>query len=539
MKTLAARIHERAEGSPRGCMELSQYLLDRELVRYEMGSWVLTASLVDAELPGTLSVARREKLATLSADARELAEALALAEGAELDIEAFAELTAAGDRERVRSALDELLFAQVMRIENASLSVRSTDLAGGARVVSGSSRRAARVRPHRRRAGAARARPPPDRELSTPCRPGGGRDRCPARRARPRLALEPRAVRVRQTPARRDRCVPRALAAAPRQHAAATRGDQSRSGSRRTGSARTQARAARGAEPRQRPPRLASAGRTDRATGSIAIRVRAASDAERNRDRERPRLRTGRSHHRARRARFRDVCDRRTHGRRIAARPRTQVRALLPALARAPAHRRGGGPGMPRGHRRDATKKRARCTSNNSQTCSIRIPRVCPKTSGRGRSARFIMRIGNIEASLGREQALLHAAEIESVPGWLVPAHSIRQVYQLVMGNLRQAERYRNRSSSSACESDQTAVRRGRGVPARVRVLDERQPQRHARGDPGARGPRTVESRDPSIRAVRSRRARAHCGNYEEALDCVARALDLVRRASTRSGHGS
>jgi hypothetical protein len=117
---LAARIHERAEGSPRGCMELAQYLLDRGIVRYGMGSWLLPQVLSDTELPRSLSLARRAKLEALSADARELGEALALADGAGLDFEVYPELTQHGERERVRTALDELLYAQILRNESAN-----------------------------------------------------------------------------------------------------------------------------------------------------------------------------------------------------------------------------------------------------------------------------------------------------------------------------------------------------------------------------------------------------------------------------------
>jgi len=120
LQALAARIHDLAEGNPRGCMELAQHVVDRGLVRYEMGSWVLPPSLAEVELPRTLSLARKAKLEGLSADARELAQALALAHGSGLDLEAYAELTSHADSDRVRVALDELLFAQILRSENAN-----------------------------------------------------------------------------------------------------------------------------------------------------------------------------------------------------------------------------------------------------------------------------------------------------------------------------------------------------------------------------------------------------------------------------------
>jgi serine/threonine-protein kinase len=110
---LAARIHARAEGSPRGCMELAQHLSERGIVTYRMGSWILPPDLDDAALPSSLSRARRMKLDALSEGARELGEVLAVAEGSGLSFEdLFPE-----DRESLRSALDELLHAHVLRIE--------------------------------------------------------------------------------------------------------------------------------------------------------------------------------------------------------------------------------------------------------------------------------------------------------------------------------------------------------------------------------------------------------------------------------------
>jgi hypothetical protein len=120
LQGVAARIHACAEGSPRGCMELAYYLNEHGLVGYQMGSWILPAELDGEALPSSLSRARRIKLAALSADAHELCEALAVAEGSGLDFEAHFELTAHRDRDRVRAALDELLVAQVLRVDGVT-----------------------------------------------------------------------------------------------------------------------------------------------------------------------------------------------------------------------------------------------------------------------------------------------------------------------------------------------------------------------------------------------------------------------------------
>jgi hypothetical protein len=122
LPSLASRVHARAEGSPRGCMELAEHLKEQGLVRYRAGSWELPAQIAEDDLPSSLSNARRMRLSALSPDARELAEALAVAEAAGLDFGAYAELTAHGDLDRVRLALDELLLSQVLRCEGVHYS---------------------------------------------------------------------------------------------------------------------------------------------------------------------------------------------------------------------------------------------------------------------------------------------------------------------------------------------------------------------------------------------------------------------------------
>jgi hypothetical protein len=116
---VAARIHERAEGNPRGCMQLIQHLVTGGYVTYRMGTWILPADLDHSALPATLSDGRRMQLEHLSADARELAEMLAVAESSVLDMDAYLELTSHADRDRTRAALDELSLAKLLRSDGA------------------------------------------------------------------------------------------------------------------------------------------------------------------------------------------------------------------------------------------------------------------------------------------------------------------------------------------------------------------------------------------------------------------------------------
>ncbi len=116
----AGRIFERADGSPRATMELAQHLVDRGLVRYGLGSWVLPARLAADALPATLDEVRGAKIAKLDADARELAIALAVAADAGLGFDAYAELAGYDDVGRVGVAVDTLLGAQVLASDGLS-----------------------------------------------------------------------------------------------------------------------------------------------------------------------------------------------------------------------------------------------------------------------------------------------------------------------------------------------------------------------------------------------------------------------------------
>jgi hypothetical protein len=114
LKLVAGRVHALSEGNPRAAMDLAQHLVDRALARYEAGSWSLPPSLNDADLPSTLAGSLSRRLAALSAEARELLDALALAERDALAIEDYAPLISSGERAQVFRALDELVSARVL-----------------------------------------------------------------------------------------------------------------------------------------------------------------------------------------------------------------------------------------------------------------------------------------------------------------------------------------------------------------------------------------------------------------------------------------
>jgi tetratricopeptide (TPR) repeat protein len=110
----AGRIHALAHGNPRGTMELAQHLVDRGLARYEGGSWLLPQLLDAADLPATLADSLARRLDFLGPDARDLAEALSVADAIALPLADYRTLTRHGDQNRLFLALEELVSARIL-----------------------------------------------------------------------------------------------------------------------------------------------------------------------------------------------------------------------------------------------------------------------------------------------------------------------------------------------------------------------------------------------------------------------------------------
>jgi tetratricopeptide (TPR) repeat protein len=529
LQTLATRIHERAEGSPRGCMELSQYLLDHGLVRYQMGRWVLPSSLADAELPGTLSVVRREKLAALSANARELAEALALCEGTALDVEAFAELTAAGDRERVRSALDELLFAQVMRIESATYLF---------------------------------AAPIWQEELESCLEPADAQHACGriadalARRGRDRLEVASYRLRAGQAAAAIDGLLEE-LALGSRWNRAPPEYDKLLRGAIDACHELCRPRRDRMILLRE----LIKVGQDLAApdlhdhTLELLAELRRDSGLHDWQQLGGPSEPLARLQYVCERAQARN--DTATAGERGFAQLEAIIAlGVLASETYAIAARTGDAslldliprfepfyPLSPALKRIDAVTApacRATIAGRYDEARALYQEQLAdlldPTTAGVPEDLRawgiraLHYAIGNIEASLGREQALAHAAEIEGVPGWLVPAHSIRQVYHLTMGNLRQAERYRRQIELTRLQSPIKPPFAAAAVFQHVLVFsmaDNPNGMRAAIPELAALGASHPGMR-PFVPYARAEHARI-CGDYEEALALIERTRELVR----------
>jgi tetratricopeptide (TPR) repeat protein len=528
LQTLAARIHERAEGSPRGCMELSQYLLDCGLVRYEMGSWVLPSSLADAALPRTLSVALRERLARLSRDARELAEVLALWEGAALEVSAFAEVTDHGDPERVRIALDELLLAQVVRSDGASYVFE------------------AQLWPEEVKA----CLDPEDEQRAC-----GRIADALARRERDRLAIASYRLRAGQAAAAIDLLLGELTEGSRWNRAPRDYGNLLR---RAIDACHTLARPRRHRMMLLRElvkvgQDLAAADLRDH-TLELLAELRRDSGLDAWQERVGPTEPM---------ARLRWVCERMQTQHEASTeseRGFSQLEAIimlgtLAAETSAIAARTGDArllelmphlepfyPLSPALRRMELVVPACRAViagryeearEKYEQQLAMLLD---PATAGVPEDLRIWgiralhYAIGNIEASLGREQALAHAAEIADVPGWLVPAYSIRQVYHLTMGNLREAERLRRQIELAQLQSAIRPPFTAAAVFQHVFVFsmtDNPNGLRTAIPELDALA-RSHPGMCPFVPYARAEQARI-CGNYDEALAFIERAHELVQ----------
>ena len=112
---IAGWMYKLAGGNPRSCMELAAHLVERGVVRYEQGGWLLPPMLSERELPTSFEHTLEQRLTGLSADARELLLGLALSDTA-LGLDDYPwllEADATGSP-RMFAALDQLVAAAVL-----------------------------------------------------------------------------------------------------------------------------------------------------------------------------------------------------------------------------------------------------------------------------------------------------------------------------------------------------------------------------------------------------------------------------------------
>jgi tetratricopeptide (TPR) repeat protein len=110
---LSKWLHDAAGGNPMRVLDLARHLIDRGIVRYAAGLWVIPEELPAAALPPGLAEAMDRKIASLSPAARALAEALSL-HGGDLPLGLCVALADSSDEAAVFGAIDELVFEEVL-----------------------------------------------------------------------------------------------------------------------------------------------------------------------------------------------------------------------------------------------------------------------------------------------------------------------------------------------------------------------------------------------------------------------------------------
>jgi tetratricopeptide (TPR) repeat protein len=114
LEPLAQRMFEVAGGNPCDVMALAQQLLDRNVVRYEAGSWLIPARLGEQELPRTLSLAQRARVEALGTLALQLTRTLAYAPELKIGFDEGQLLLGGIDPSGMIRALDELLVSGIL-----------------------------------------------------------------------------------------------------------------------------------------------------------------------------------------------------------------------------------------------------------------------------------------------------------------------------------------------------------------------------------------------------------------------------------------
>lgn len=124
---VAHRIQEVAGGSPLHCLELARWLVEREVIRYAGGEWLVPEDLGEIALPEKLATALEQRIARLAGPARALAEAMSM-HGGEISLATCHELADDPDTEHLFSALDELLFHEVLVTAGGTYALRHDGL---------------------------------------------------------------------------------------------------------------------------------------------------------------------------------------------------------------------------------------------------------------------------------------------------------------------------------------------------------------------------------------------------------------------------
>jgi len=101
-------------GNPSELMDLAHTLVDRELVRYEGGGWLISDNFEALGQAAARRVDIQSRLSALSADAVALISLIALDRDQLMELDDYVELSDHADRSRIHKALDELVQARLL-----------------------------------------------------------------------------------------------------------------------------------------------------------------------------------------------------------------------------------------------------------------------------------------------------------------------------------------------------------------------------------------------------------------------------------------
>jgi tetratricopeptide (TPR) repeat protein len=124
VEVVSDRIFDISGGSPRDAITLAEFLIDRGVIQYRAGGWVLPADIDRSLLPDGMAGALRQRLAALSPLALRLARAHALSARGSIHLPDFMRLGRETGTGEVHFALDELVAADVFLTDGSAYALR-------------------------------------------------------------------------------------------------------------------------------------------------------------------------------------------------------------------------------------------------------------------------------------------------------------------------------------------------------------------------------------------------------------------------------
>lgn len=114
VQMLSDRLYKASQGSPSAIMKFAQHLLDRGVVRYQAGAWLLPNRFDSGDLPESLAAALKARCDQLGESALRLAQTLALSPEQSVSIDESLLLLELSDKAAVIQALNELLTFEIV-----------------------------------------------------------------------------------------------------------------------------------------------------------------------------------------------------------------------------------------------------------------------------------------------------------------------------------------------------------------------------------------------------------------------------------------